>query len=100
MITDPIIHQLQALQKQMKKALDSHQVLKAELEKQQILHQQLTVEKQTVMNEVSDLKEQLKTLKLAQALAGTGDQDTRALKQQINGYIREIDKCLTLLNRN
>lgn len=100
MITDPIIHQLHALQKQMKNALDAHHELKAELEKQLLLHQQLTVEKQTVMNEVNELKEQLKTLKLAQALAGTGDQDTRALKQQINGYIREIDKCLTLLNRN
>jgi paraquat-inducible protein B len=100
MVTDPIIRQLQELQLQMKGAIDVHEGLKAELVKQQLLHQQLTVEKQTVEKEVEALKEQLKTLKLAQALAGTSDQDTRALKQQINGYIREIDKCLTLLNRN
>ena len=62
--------------------------------------EQLYVEKQKVEEEVKDLQEQVKTIKLAQAINGSDDQSTRELKNQINRYIREIDKCLNLINRD
>ncbi len=62
--------------------------------------QQLTVEKEMLLIENRELKEQIKTIKLAQSLSsGSGDQNSRQVKTKINEYIREIDKCLSLLNR-
>lgn len=62
--------------------------------------QHLMVEKESLTKENRELREQIKTIKLAQSLtAGTGDQNSRQVKAKINEYIREIDKCLSLLNR-
>jgi hypothetical protein len=95
-----IVQQLKSLRKQLDNSLNDHKRLKSELASLKLIHQQLEVEKLQLLTDTTDLKEQLKTIKLAQALAGSGDQDTRALKLQINGYLREIDKCLALLNRD
>ena len=70
------------------------------LAKQQQLFQQSTVEKELLLAENKELKDQIKNIKLAQSLlAGNGDQNSRQTKTKINEYIREIDKCLSLLNR-
>ena len=62
--------------------------------------QQCAVEKEKLISENRELKEQIKTIKLAQSLtSGQGDQNSRYVKTTINEYIREIDKCLSLLNR-
>jgi|GEM_PF-1655922 len=63
-------------------------------------HQQIIVDKQRLENEVLELTEQVKTIKLAQAIQGNNDQSSRELKNQINRYIREIDKCLQLINND
>jgi hypothetical protein len=62
--------------------------------------QQASVDKEALAQENRELREQIKTIKLAQSLsAGTGDQSSKQVKTKINEYIREIDKCLSLLNR-
>lgn len=61
-------------------------------------HQQSLVDKEKLEIEVLQLNEQVKTIKLAQAIQGSNDQSTHELKNQINRYIREIDKCLQLIN--
>lgn len=63
-------------------------------------HQHLVVENARLQLEATAMREELKTAKLAQALAGHNDQDPRNIKLQINSYLREIDKCLALLNRD
>jgi predicted nuclease with TOPRIM domain len=45
-----------------------------------------------------ELEEKNKILKLSQAISSGGDQKTRELKLKINEYIREIDKCLAVIN--
>ena len=97
---DEIVQQLTFLRKQLQQGLNEHTRVKKELASLQHIHQQSQVEKQQLLTDIEHLKEQLKTIKLAQALSGTSDQDTRSLKLQINGYLREIDKCLALLNRD
>lgn len=62
--------------------------------------QQLLVEKQSLESELLQSREQVKTIKLAQAIKGTDDQSTHALKIQINRYLREIDQCLNLINKD
>jgi hypothetical protein len=69
-------------------------------EKHLLQIQQLHVDKEMLMMENQQLKEQIKNIKLAQSLtAGEGDQSSRQVKTKINEYIREIDRCLSLLNR-
>lgn len=86
------------LQKDLQQALNAFQQLKKSLQQEREKHQHLLVEKQKLETEVNQLQEQVKTIKLAQAIQGSDDQSTVELKNQINRYIREIDKCLQLIN--
>lgn len=63
---------------------------------QQLSSLQLQLEEN--QNRISDLKEKNKILKLSSSLQGKGD-DTKATKQQINELVREVDKCIALLNK-
>ncbi|MEO5912201.1 MAG: hypothetical protein ABIP95_15025 [Pelobium sp.] len=45
-----------------------------------------------------ELEEKLRVLKLAKSLEGTSEK-TLDIKQKINEFVREIDKCIVLLNK-
>ena len=47
---------------------------------------------------VSELKDKNKILKLSASLQGE-EQDTQAARQRINELVRELDKCIALLNK-
>ncbi len=89
---------ISTLEKQVKQLMELHNQSLKENASLKLSHQQLIVEKENQQNKVANLTEQIKTLKLAQALTGSGEQDTRQVKTKINEYIKEIDKCLALLN--
>ncbi len=93
-----IQQQIDELRGALQKASASHAALKRALVLEQERLQHLMVEKQTLQNEVNTLREQVKTIKLAQAIHGSDDQSNHDLKIQINRYLREIDKCLQLIN--
>jgi predicted nucleic acid-binding Zn-ribbon protein len=48
--------------------------------------------------EIDGLKEKIKVLKMAGSLAGNDEKSSDA-KLKINELLREIDKCIALLNR-
>jgi chaperonin cofactor prefoldin len=52
---------------------------------------------QTQSKEIDDLKTQLETLKIANALLGS-DENKRDTKLKINSIIREIDYCIAQLS--
>ncbi len=89
---------IEALKKLIKEQSQVHQGLLKQLDDEKKKHQQRVVDKQNLEIEVIQLNEQVKTIKLAQAIQGSDDQSTVELKNQINRYIREIDKCLQLIN--
>jgi hypothetical protein len=95
-----VIHQIDKLKSQIKFAVEQHRKLQKDYSKLESQNQQLQVEKDVAINECEALKEQLKTIKLAQALTVPEKQETRELKIQINNYLREIDRCLSLLNKD
>jgi septal ring factor EnvC (AmiA/AmiB activator) len=71
------------------KALETeHEKLKAELEKKNATETQLREKSQA-------MEKQLKLLKAASGLADSAGR--KELEKQINHYIREIDRCITLL---
>ncbi|MBE9602920.1 hypothetical protein [Pedobacter sp. MC2016-24] len=45
-----------------------------------------------------DLEEKLRVLKLAKSIEGTSEK-TLDIKQKINDFVREIDKCVVLLKK-
>ncbi len=97
---DEILQKLQGLKKQLSRGVTQHTELLHKVSEGKNANEQLKVENSLLKERVQLLEEELKTLKLAQALKGSDDQGTQQLKQQINTYIREIDRCLAMLNRD
>jgi len=67
----------------------------------ELLHGQVQTLSDTVKEkdlEIAALKESYQRLKLAKALS-VSDDDARNARQQIGKIVREIDKCISLLNR-
>jgi len=66
----------------------------------QLKHKLLTLQDQLEKKRqnVSELKDKNKILKLSASLQGE-EQDTQAARQRINELVREIDKCIALLNK-
>ena len=52
-------------------------------------------EKQKV---VKSLEEKIKVIKISKLVSSDGE-DNKKTKQKINEYVREIDKCIGLLNK-
>lgn len=48
---------------------------------------------------IKDLEERNKILKLAKSLNGYTDENISGIKLKINELVKEIDKCVALLNR-
>tara|TARA_B100000674_G_C37281064_1_gene663301 strand:+ start:10 stop:303 length:294 start_codon:yes stop_codon:yes gene_type:complete len=59
----------------------------------------LDEEKTNLQNEINQLQEQIKLLKLAKQLEGDSIKDTKEVKLKINEMVREIDKCIALMNK-
>ena len=53
----------------------------------------------TLKSNISQLNEQVKMLKLASQIDGNEVGSTKDVKLMINEMIREIDKCIALLNK-
>ena len=49
-------------------------------------------------NKTQDLEEKLRVLKLAKSIEGTSEKSLD-IKQKINEFVREIDKCVVLLKK-
>ena len=68
--------------------------LKASNQKVDVLSKQLDDHNQTIQQ----LNEKNKVLKLSSSIQGK-QEDNKAAKQKINELVREIDKCIALLNK-
>lgn len=53
----------------------------------------------TLLNEISTLNDKIKMLKLAKNIEGSGEEKNKDLKLMINEMVREIDKCVALINK-
>ena len=81
------------------------QVLRDRLEVQGSSNVKLSEDNQNLVDklkqqeeEINELKKQNNTLKLAKAFSAESEESQEA-KLQINRIVREIDKCIALLNR-
>jgi len=53
------------------------------------------IEKEQVINEINN---QNKVLSMAKSLSGDNSESGKEMKLKINELVREIDKCISLLN--
>ena len=85
------------LENKLKKILSNYEFLK---EENQVLLQnnaKLHVLLQEKEQQLEVRKEEYKLLKVAKTIEGSNE-NTRETKLKINALVREIDKCITLLN--
>jgi phage shock protein A len=61
-------------------------------------NEHMKVALETNENKRKDLEEKLRVLKMAKSLEGSNEK-TLDIKQKINEFVREIDKCIVLLNK-
>lgn len=93
-----IVSQLIHLEKKIGKLIGYCDALEAEKTalKEQNEAMQVTVSKQ--QSELKEQEERIRVLKLARSVS-TNSEKTIDIKQKINEFVREIDKCINLLNR-
>lgn len=87
-----------SLESKIEKLVDLHQRTKKELSnlKTQNIHLTQTLDEQK--NSIKELEEKNKILKLSKSLSNTNE-NPYELKLKINELIREVDKCIALLNK-
>ena len=88
-----------SLKNGLERLVRNHAALKSENE---INKNQLEALRQALAEknmQLAELQRQLSVIKTANSLSGVGEsQDKTAVKSQINEFIREIDRCIELLN--
>lgn len=83
----------------VKELLDEIALLKKEKNELNISNLALHKENQDLNRQLEDQNEKIQMLKLAKSMGGEAkSQDTTELKRKINEYIKEIDRCIALLN--
>ena len=83
---------VKGLQNSLTESSENETKLKSQIE-------QLGEEKANLKEEIVKLQEQIKILKLAKQLDGEGVDKTKEVKLMINEMLREIDKCIALMNK-
>ena len=83
---------VKGLQNSLAESSENEKKLKSQIE-------QLGEEKTNLNVEIVKLQEQIKILKLAKQIDGEGVDKTKEVKLMINEMLREIDKCIALMNK-
>ena len=92
------LEQLKELKIKVEKLINLHEQLIKQNQQLQLVNNQFIQKSNLQEDQIAALEQKVKVIKLAQQLSGS-DQNTRDIKLKINAYIREIDKCLGLINR-
>ena len=89
---------VKALRPKVEKLVHLHEQLKRENDELQKANAALRTEMEGLAEARKGLDDKYKALKLAKVVSGTNDKNLE-LKLKINELVREIDKCIALLNR-
>ena len=90
------INEIREYVKRLKKSINGYRENEEKMASQL---KKLDEEKTNLQNEINQLQEQVKLLKLAKQLEGDSVKDTKEVKLKINEMVREIDKCIALMNK-
>jgi hypothetical protein len=89
---------LREFKEKLDRLIGLHQKMKAEhqlhIEEEKRLNEQINM----LMISNQDLNKKIEDMKFAKSLVG-GNEDSHEAKIKINRLVREIDKCISLLNK-
>lgn len=91
-------HLINELKQNIRRLIDNLEKTKDELETLKDEYKGLEFQFDEYKKEHEELKKRYENLKVARAFV-EGDPDNQAAKQKINSIIREVDKCIALLNQ-
>ena len=77
--------------------LKQREVFKSEIERVKVENKTLNTQLEIVKKELENLKEKNKTQAIANSLEGSSEKTNAKLK--INELVREIDRCVALINK-
>ena len=86
---------LESLRKDIEKLISLYEAEKAERIRLQTLLAESEAEKESCRKQIGDLEQQVNNLQLSEAFGAAGDR--AAAKEKIDKLIKEIDKCISLL---
>ncbi len=86
---------LENLRKEIEKLISLYEAEKAERVRLQSLLEECKAENESCRKQIGDLEQQVNNLQLSEAFGATGDKV--AAKERIEKLIKEIDKCISLL---
>ena len=87
-----------SLESKIEKLVDLHHRTKKELSALQTQHNNLTQTVSQQKQTIKEIEDKSKVLKLSKSLSSSNE-NTTELKLKINELIREVDKCIALLNK-
>ncbi|MDA9555181.1 hypothetical protein N9R54_02985 [Pelobium sp.] len=93
-----IAKKLDQVMERTQKLVDLSKALQEHNDLLNLENQSLKVALETSESKRKELDEKLRVLKLAKSLEGTSEK-TLDIKQKINEFVREIDKCIVLLKK-
>lgn len=87
------------IQKKVNDLISIHNSLK--LEKKEILKENNQLRKEVSENQsvIDSLEDKIKLLKISRSTSTPDLEKDKQSRQKINEYVREIDRCIALLNR-
>ena len=88
--------ELVSLERKIKLLLNEHQLLKEEIESLKQENRELRHDMDSKNEKLDDFQNKIKISKIVGSMVANGE-DTSDLKEIINDYIKEIDKCIAHL---
>ena len=96
MPSEKLYREFQSLERKIQLLLNENRRLRDQLSQSESQNQILTSKMENQQVHLSSFQDQIKMNKIANNLA-VNEEDSAQLKAQIDGYIREIDKCIAHL---
>jgi len=90
--------ELNSLERKISLLLNEYKNLKKELDHTKTENEELRSVLSSKEHQISDFQNKIKISKIADSLALSGD-DSTELKQVLNEYIKEIDRCIAHLSQ-
>jgi len=94
---DQLIKELTLLERKVKMFMNEHQTVQEKLKILNVENSNLKTTLKRKEQQIDDFQNQNKISTIVDSIA-TGGEDAAELKQYINEYIKEIDKCIAQLS--
>lgn len=89
---------IESVEKRVARLIEQHDHLKRQAAELQAQNDKLVAQNRELTNKLAEAERRVATLELSEGLAGS-TADKRQAKARVNRLMREIDRCIALLNK-